>query len=546
MAWDSSRPVPWKRLGMLLALYASRDAGRHRILEHGQDRHRLRSASLFGVVVAGTFLVILTKFGWTMPILRSRRGARGGPHRAAGSQGQVSPGVAGRVGGRPPAQARPDEAHQHRSQPAPARTRRPQALSWLAGLTSARSWGASSRSTPGRPACAAGPCSPTAGLRSPRTGSSPSTSRSRAGSSTTPPRSGRPCGDPDRGDRRASPARRSRRSASPTSARPSSPGTARPGGRSTGPSSGRTAAPPTGATSSPPAGPSPRPATTGLVLDPYFSGTKFAWLLGPGGVPIADDLALGTIDAWLLWNLTGGQRPRHRPVERQPHDAARHPHASVERRAVRPARRAHRRPARGSAVERPVRGHVRHAGRAGGHPGLRHRRRPAGRAVRPGLLRARHGEEHLRHRQLRAHERRVPPARRRPRGCSPPWPGRWPTARPPTPSRAPSSSPAPRSSGCATGWGSSTSSAEIGPLAASVPDTGGVVRRAGVHRARQPVVGPVRPRHDRGHHPGHDSRPSRPGRRRGDGVPDPRRGRGDGHAPRARRSPTCASTAAPR
>ncbi len=47
-------------------------------------------------------------------------------------------------------------------------------------------------------------------------------------------------------------------------------------------------------------------ATTGLVLDPYFSGTKFAWLLGEGGVADDDDLALGTIDAWLLWNLTGG------------------------------------------------------------------------------------------------------------------------------------------------------------------------------------------------------------------------------------------------
>jgi glycerol kinase len=45
---------------------------------------------------------------------------------------------------------------------------------------------------------------------------------------------------------------------------------------------------------------------TGLVLDPYFSGTKFRWLLDHG-VPENDDLALGTIDAWLLWNLTGGE-----------------------------------------------------------------------------------------------------------------------------------------------------------------------------------------------------------------------------------------------
>lgn len=45
---------------------------------------------------------------------------------------------------------------------------------------------------------------------------------------------------------------------------------------------------------------------TGLVLDPYFSGTKFGWLLDQGGVAADADLALGTIDSWVLWNLTGG------------------------------------------------------------------------------------------------------------------------------------------------------------------------------------------------------------------------------------------------
>ncbi len=47
-------------------------------------------------------------------------------------------------------------------------------------------------------------------------------------------------------------------------------------------------------------------STTGLVLDPYFSGTKFSWLLSEGGVAADDDLALGTIDSWLIWKLTGG------------------------------------------------------------------------------------------------------------------------------------------------------------------------------------------------------------------------------------------------
>ena len=46
---------------------------------------------------------------------------------------------------------------------------------------------------------------------------------------------------------------------------------------------------------------------TGLVLDPYFSGTKFGWLLANRDIPVDDDLALGTIDAWLIWNLTGGE-----------------------------------------------------------------------------------------------------------------------------------------------------------------------------------------------------------------------------------------------
>ncbi|HUS61649.1 MAG TPA: FGGY family carbohydrate kinase, partial [Acidimicrobiales bacterium] len=47
-------------------------------------------------------------------------------------------------------------------------------------------------------------------------------------------------------------------------------------------------------------------AATGLVLDPYFSATKAQWLLTEGGVEVTADLVLGTIDSWVLWNLTGG------------------------------------------------------------------------------------------------------------------------------------------------------------------------------------------------------------------------------------------------
>jgi glycerol kinase len=50
---------------------------------------------------------------------------------------------------------------------------------------------------------------------------------------------------------------------------------------------------------------------TGLVIDAYFSGTKLAWILKntPGAMARAraGELAFGTIDSWLVWNLTGGR-----------------------------------------------------------------------------------------------------------------------------------------------------------------------------------------------------------------------------------------------
>ena len=52
-------------------------------------------------------------------------------------------------------------------------------------------------------------------------------------------------------------------------------------------------------------------ATTGLVVDAYFAGTKLAWLLDhvPGARERAErgELAFGTIDSFLLWRLTGGK-----------------------------------------------------------------------------------------------------------------------------------------------------------------------------------------------------------------------------------------------
>ncbi len=52
-------------------------------------------------------------------------------------------------------------------------------------------------------------------------------------------------------------------------------------------------------------------AKTGLRLDPYFSATKLAWILdhvdGARERARRGELAFGTVDSWLLWNLTGGQ-----------------------------------------------------------------------------------------------------------------------------------------------------------------------------------------------------------------------------------------------
>ncbi|SIR06066.1 glycerol kinase [Paracoccus thiocyanatus] len=52
-------------------------------------------------------------------------------------------------------------------------------------------------------------------------------------------------------------------------------------------------------------------ARTGLLLDPYFSGSKLKWLLdnidGARGRAQRGELAFGTVDSWLIWNLTGGK-----------------------------------------------------------------------------------------------------------------------------------------------------------------------------------------------------------------------------------------------
>jgi glycerol kinase len=53
-------------------------------------------------------------------------------------------------------------------------------------------------------------------------------------------------------------------------------------------------------------------AKTGLVIDPYFSATKIAWILenveGARAKAERGQLAFGTVDSWLIWHLTSGTR----------------------------------------------------------------------------------------------------------------------------------------------------------------------------------------------------------------------------------------------
>src|SRR5690606_13864985 len=53
-------------------------------------------------------------------------------------------------------------------------------------------------------------------------------------------------------------------------------------------------------------------AKTGLVIDAYFVATKVKWILdnveNARDAAQVGDLIFGTVDSWLIWNLTGGQR----------------------------------------------------------------------------------------------------------------------------------------------------------------------------------------------------------------------------------------------
>ena len=106
----------------------------------------------------------------------------------------------------------------------------------------------------------------------------------------------------------------------------------------------------------------------------------------------------GTMETWLIWNLTGGPDggcPRHRRDQREPHHADGPRHLPVGR----PAGGRPRHPAGDAARDPRQRRGVRHLPH--GAPRGQHRRRargPAGRAGRTDLLRPRRGQVHVRHR----------------------------------------------------------------------------------------------------------------------------------------------------
>ena len=100
-------------------------------------------------------------------------------------------------------------------------------------------------------------------------------------------------------------------SGSPTSARRRWCGTARPESRSPPRSSGRTPARRTSIDAlAADGGPGRFREKTGLPLATYFSATKISWILdnvdGARARAEAGELAFGTTDCWVLWNLTGG------------------------------------------------------------------------------------------------------------------------------------------------------------------------------------------------------------------------------------------------
>ena len=161
-------------------------------------------------------------------------------------------------------------------------------------------------------------------------------------------------------------------------------------------------------------------AKTGLLLDPYFSATKIAWLLdhveGARALAKAGHLAFGTIDTFLIWRLTGGKVHATDATNASRtllYDIAK---GAFDDDLLAPVRCAALDPARGARLQCRLR-RDRAVDPRRRHADPRRRRRPAGRHHRPGLLRARHGQGNLRHRLLCAAQYRRRSRSPRATGC---------------------------------------------------------------------------------------------------------------------------------
>ncbi len=151
--------------------------------------------------------------------------------------------------------------------------------------------------------------------------------------------------------------------------------------------------------------------TVGLPLATYFSGPKVRWMLdnvdGAREKAEAGDLMFGNMDTWCMWNLTGGidgglhitdvtnaSRTMLMDLKTLSWDESIAETIGVPMSMLPEIQ----------ALERGLRRGQ--DGRLHRHPGRRHPRRSAGGDVRPDLLLARRGQEHLRHRQLHADQHR--------------------------------------------------------------------------------------------------------------------------------------------
>ena len=188
-------------------------------------------------------------------------------------------------------------------------------------------------------------------------------------------------------------------SASPTSGRPPLSGTKSPGGLFTTPS-WQCRAPRRCASSSRRTGPllitsrsTPACSSTPTSPPPSSAGSWTMWRARARAE--AGELLFGTVDSLAGVEAHRRKGPYHRLHQRQPHDALRHPGAVLGPPYLRPPGHPHIHASSSSGLQRDLR-LCRTPGCADPH--RRHRRRPAGRSVRPGLLLSRRGQKHLRHR----------------------------------------------------------------------------------------------------------------------------------------------------